>query len=120
MTLRHAAPTWAGVATLAALLLAAKDPGNALVAMAFSSAIGVGNPNAANTKLEEAVKAALATDETLRQAELQVQADVTKNQVTLSGVVDSETARARAVELAKRAQVGVIVKDNITIKKSGR
>jgi len=120
MTLRRMRLILAGAAALVAFLLVANDPENLLVAVAFSSAMGVGNPSAANAKLEQAVKSALAADESLRQAELQVQADVTKNQVTLSGAVESEAARERAVELAKTAQVGVKVLDNITIKKSGR
>jgi osmotically-inducible protein OsmY len=107
----------AGVVTL---FLAVSHPENMLAAMAFSSALGVGNPNAANAKLEDAVRAALATDEKLRHAQLQVQADVTKNQVTLSGAVESEAARMRAIELAKTAQVGVTVDDKITVRKSAR
>jgi osmotically-inducible protein OsmY len=117
MRLRQIGLALAGATVLVAIFFATHNPENVVIAMAFSSALGVGNPNAANAKLEETVKAALATDEELRQAELQVQADVTRNQVTLSGTVESEAARARAVELAKKAQVGVKVQDNITIRK---
>jgi osmotically-inducible protein OsmY len=41
---------------------------------------------------------------------------VTKNEVTLSGTVESEAMRAKAVELAKGAQVGVIVTNRISVK----
>jgi osmotically-inducible protein OsmY len=83
---------------------------------AASSPIGPGNPSAANAKLETAVKSMFARDEQVRMAGLSVRADVTKNEVTLSGTVDSEAVRARAVELAKTAHVGVVVNDNMTVK----
>jgi osmotically-inducible protein OsmY len=48
-----------------------------------------------------------------------VQADITKNEVTLSGTVESEAVRSRAVELAKTAHAGVVVNDRIIIKPGG-
>lgn len=42
-------------------------------------------------------------------------ADVTRNQVTLSGTVPSEALRAKAVELAKSAQAGVVVSNKINV-----
>ena len=57
-----------------------------------------------------------ASDEQVRTGNLSVRADVTKNEVTLSGVVESEAVRARAVELAKTAHVGVVVNDKMTVK----
>lgn len=83
---------------------------------AAAIAPGAGSPTKANTKLEEAVRARLDTDEQLRTANLSITADVTKNEVTLSGTVDSEATRSKAVELAKSAQVGVIVNDRISVK----
>jgi BON domain len=77
---------------------------------------GAGSPASANKALEKAVKAKLDTDERLKTANLSIDADVTKNQVTLSGTVDSEAMRSKAVELAKSAQVGVIVNDKINVK----
>jgi osmotically-inducible protein OsmY len=47
----------------------------------------------------------------VRKAELRVRADITKNEVTLSGTVESEAVRSRAVELA--AHVGVVVNDRM-------
>lgn len=58
----------------------------------------------------------LDRDEQLRTANLSVNADVTKNEVTLSGTVESEAMRAKAVELAKTAHVGVIVNDKLIVK----
>ena len=85
-------------------------------ANAAPAAPGAGSPAAANKALEKAVKAKLDTDERLKTANLGIDADVTKNQVTLSGTVDSEAIRSKAVELAKSAQVGVIVNDKINVK----
>ena len=85
-------------------------------ARAASSPIGPGSPNAANAQLEKAVKSMFAHDEQLRSAHLDVRADVTKNEVTISGTVESEAVRSRAVQLAKTAHVGVVVNDKMTIK----
>jgi osmotically-inducible protein OsmY len=57
-----------------------------------------------------------ASDEQVKSAKLSVRADVTKNEVTLSGTVESEAVRSRAVELAKTAHVGVVVNDKMTVK----
>jgi osmotically-inducible protein OsmY len=85
-------------------------------ARAASSPIGPGNPNAANAQLEKAVKSMFAHDEQVRSADLHVRADVTKNEVTITGTVESEAVRSRAVELAKTAHVGVVVNDKMTVK----
>lgn len=83
---------------------------------AASVAPGADSPTAANTKLEKAVKARFDTDEQLKTANISINADVTKNEVTLSGTVDSEAIRSKAVELAKGAHAGVIVNDKINVK----
>jgi osmotically-inducible protein OsmY len=83
---------------------------------AASVAPGAGSPASANTKLERAVKARFDTDERLKAANISINADVTKNEVTLSGTVDSEAIRSKAVELAKSAHAGVIVNDKINVK----
>jgi osmotically-inducible protein OsmY len=85
-------------------------------ARAASSPTGLGSPSVANAKLEKAVRSMFERDERVRRANLSVRADVTKNEVTLSGMVESEPVRARAVELAKTAHVGVVVNDRITVK----
>jgi hypothetical protein len=86
---------------------------------AASLPTGADNPNAANAKLEKAIKSMFERDEQVRRADLSVRADVTKNEVTLSGTVDSEAVRSRAVELAKTAHVGVVVNDKMTVKPRG-
>ena len=75
---------------ISALLASRFDP----EARAASSPIGPGSPNAANAQLEKAVKSMFAHDEQVRSADLDVRADVTKNEVTLSGTVESEAAFA--------------------------
>jgi osmotically-inducible protein OsmY len=89
-------------------------------AQAASSPIGSGSPSAANAKLEKAVKSMFEQDERVSRAALSVRADVTKNEVTLSGAVESEAVRSRAVELAKTAHVGVIVNDQMIVKPRDR
>jgi osmotically-inducible protein OsmY len=86
---------------------------------AASPPIGAGSPSAANDKLEKAVKSMFAQDADVRKAELRVHADITKNEVTLLGTVESEAVRSRAVELAKTAHVGVVVNDKMIIKPRG-
>src|SRR5262249_47674054 len=88
-------------------------------ASASEKIIGPGDSHTANLKLEKAVRATFARDEELRTAELGIRADVTKNEVTLSGAVDSEAARSRAVELAKTPHVGVVVNDRLKIMPHG-
>ena len=62
------------------------------------------------------MKSMFAQDEQVGKAALSVRADVTKNEVTLSGTVESEAVRSRAVELAKIAHIGVVVNDRMTVK----
>jgi hypothetical protein len=89
-------------------------------AQAASLPTGPGSPSAANAKLEQAVKSMFKSDEHVRNANLGVRADITKNQVTLSGTVESQAVRSRAIELAKIAHAGVIVNDQIIIMPDGK
>jgi osmotically-inducible protein OsmY len=73
-----------------------------------------------NADLETAVKAKFKTDEQLRAADLGVSADAANNEITLSGSVESEALRSKAVDLAKSVQSGVTVNDQIEVKPSGR
>jgi osmotically-inducible protein OsmY len=52
----------------------------------------------------------------LKDAKLDVDADVDKNEVTLSGTVRSQDMRAKAVDLAKSVQAGITVNDKIDVK----
>jgi BON domain len=69
-----------------------------------------------DSDLEKAVKAKLSADEQLKTAKLDVDADASKNEVTISGTVQSQDHRSKAVELAKSAHSGVTVNDKIDVK----
>ena len=91
--------------------------GKTAVAQEIKTPIGAGSVKAANQQLEEAVRIKLRSDEELREARLTVTADVTRNQVTLSGALASSALREKAIELARGAQVGVIVNDRIEVRR---
>jgi hypothetical protein len=74
------------------------------------------NPKMSNSDLENAVKAKLSADEQLRTAKLDVDANASKNEVTISGTVQSQDHRNKAVELAKSAHSGITVNDKIDVK----
>jgi osmotically-inducible protein OsmY len=69
-----------------------------------------------NSDLEKKIDAQLDQDARLKAADLNVDADVAKNQVTLTGTVESQALKAKAIEIAKTAHAGVIVNDKITVK----
>lgn|SRR5262249_37218497 len=69
-----------------------------------------------DTDIENAIKAKWSNEPVLNNSNLRVDADVDTNSVTLSGTVETEAARSRAVELAKGARPGVLVTDKIDVK----
>lgn len=101
-----------------ALLACGSSDDSGTAAKPDNRPLGVGNTEMANSELEKAVRENLYSNEQLRAADLSIFADVTRNQVTLSGTVSSEALRAKAVELAKSAQAGVIVSDKINVQPS--
>ena len=81
-------------------------------------------PGAPATKLSDAdleslIRAQLESDDAVKKANLSVKADVNDNNATLSGTVMSQELRAKAVELAKAAQPGLTIKDEIEVKPAG-
>jgi hyperosmotically inducible protein len=66
--------------------------------------------------LEKSVRARLDTDPRLKAAGLSISADATENEVTLSGTVESNELRNKAVELARSTQTGLLVTDTIEVK----
>ena len=110
------------VAVLFALAVAALacgrsgDPDN----QASESVSGTTDTARSNADLETAVKAKFKTDEQLRSADLGVSADAAKNEITLSGSVESEALRSKAVDLARSVDSAVIVNVQIDVKPSGR
>jgi osmotically-inducible protein OsmY len=69
-----------------------------------------------SSDLEDAVKAKFQTDDQLRAANINVNADTDKKEITLSGTVPSQDLRTHAVDLAKSTQAGMTVNDKIDVK----
>jgi osmotically-inducible protein OsmY len=69
-----------------------------------------------DSDLEKAVRAKLENDAQLKEADLSVNADAERNEITLSGTVRSHAAREKAIELAKSAKPGVLVNNKIDVK----
>jgi hyperosmotically inducible periplasmic protein len=78
----------------------------------------VGEVTMTNSELENKIKAKFKTDAQLDAANLSVDANVDRNEITLSGTVGSESLRTRAIELAKSAHAGLIVTTKIDVKPS--
>jgi osmotically-inducible protein OsmY len=92
-----------------------------LLTLSFLGAVGcssIGNQTAAtnltNADLQRMVQSRLATDAQLNR--IDVTADANLNWVSLSGPVPTNDARVSAVDLAKSAQPGLIVVDNMQVK----
>jgi osmotically-inducible protein OsmY len=69
-----------------------------------------------NAELEKSIRAKLENDAQLKEAKLSVSVDADKNEVTLSGTVPTQDARARALDLAKSTQPDVTINDKIDVK----
>jgi osmotically-inducible protein OsmY len=69
-----------------------------------------------NSELENLVRGKLNSDAQLKGANLGVSANAERNEVTLTGTVDSQALRTRAVDLTKSAHSGLIVTDKIEVK----
>ena len=72
-------------------------------------------PQITNAALEEKVRTNLNNDTQLKAANLDVKANVDRNEVALSGTVESDAVRTRAVESAKNAQAGLSVTSKIDV-----
>ena len=68
-----------------------------------------------NADLANSIKIRLDSDDQLQTANLQASADAQKHIATLTGTVGSESLRGRAIDLAKSAQPGLTVEDQIEI-----
>jgi osmotically-inducible protein OsmY len=75
-----------------------------------------GESKMSNAELENSIRAKLENDAQLKEAKLSVSADADKNEVTLSGTVPTQDARARAVDLAKSTQPRITINDKIDVK----
>jgi osmotically-inducible protein OsmY len=69
-----------------------------------------------DSELENKIKSNFNTDANLKAADLSVSANADKNEATISGTVDSQALRTKAVNLAKEASAGLILTDKIDVK----
>ena len=68
-----------------------------------------------NSALEDKIKTNLNSDEQLKASNLAVTANAERNEATLTGTVQSEEAKTKAVESAKSAQAGLTVTSNMKV-----
>lgn len=69
-----------------------------------------------DSEMEDKIKANLDSDAQLKAANLSVDADAEKNETTISGTVETQVLRARAVALARETISGLILTDKIVVK----
>jgi hyperosmotically inducible protein len=74
------------------------------------------SPAMSDSDLKNAIKTRLDSDPQLKADDLGVSADADKNTATLSGTVESEALRTKAVEMARAAHSGLVVTDKIDVK----
>ena len=81
-------------------------------------ATGTGGTRARMTdeELENSIKAKLSSDPQIKALNVGVDANAEKNEATLTGTVESQALRTRAVELAKSAHAGLTLTDKIDVK----
>lgn len=75
-----------------------------------------GKAKLTDSELENAILAKLNSDSSLSGLKFDVDANVGRNEVTLSGNVESQAQRTRAVEIARNAQAGLVITDKIDVK----
>lgn len=75
-------------------------------------------PNAtmSDSDLENAIKAKIESDAQLKAAGISIDADVEDKTATLSGTVENQALRTKAVDLAKSTLTGLVVTDKIDVK----
>ena len=73
-------------------------------------------PTMSNSDLQKQIESRINSDPELKAANLSVDADVNRNHATLSGTVDSQALRDRAVELARSAHPGITLENKIEVK----
>jgi osmotically-inducible protein OsmY len=69
-----------------------------------------------DSDLESNIKAKIDSDESLRSANLDVDANASANRATISGTVPSEAMRTRAIDLAHSAKEGMTLDVKIDVK----
>ncbi len=97
-------------------LLVALTLGMAACDSANSTTSGAGQPKISDSDLKTAIKTKLDSDAQLKAADIGVSADGDDNTATLSGTVETQAMRTRAVDLARSAHAGLIITDKIDVK----
>ena len=69
-----------------------------------------------DSEMEDKIEAKLDSDAEIKAADLSVDADAEKNEATISGTVETQALRTRAVALAKETISGLILTDKIVVK----
>ena len=69
-----------------------------------------------DSELKNRIESSINSDAQLGAANLSIKADADRNMATLSGTVDSEALRMRAIDMAKAVQPGLTVEDKIDVK----
>src|SRR5262249_55895130 len=69
-----------------------------------------------DSDLEKMIKTKLDADPQLKAADISVTANAAQNEATLSGTVDSEALRTRAVEMARASRSALLITDKIDVK----
>jgi hyperosmotically inducible periplasmic protein len=80
-----------------------------------ASSTGSSETKMTNTDLRNAVKAKLDSDAQLKAANIDVDANAERNEVTLSGKLRSQAQRARAVDLARSVNSKLVINDKIDV-----
>jgi hyperosmotically inducible protein len=83
---------------------------------AGSRATSTPQPKMSDSDLKTAIKTRLDSDAQLKAADIGVSADADENKATLSGTVESQALRTRALELARAAHPNLIITDKIDVK----
>ena len=73
-------------------------------------------PRMTDSDLKNKIETQLKSDPQLHDANLSVSADADRNWATLSGTVQTEAMRTRAVEMARAAHPGLTIDDKIDVK----
>src|SRR5262245_7676127 len=76
-----------------------------------------GQVRMSESDLENTIRARLHNDGLLKGADLNVTANASRNEVTLSGEVETRVMRDRAIELAGTTSYGVAVNDRIEVRR---
>lgn len=73
-------------------------------------------PTLTNDELDRQVMARINSDTTLATYNLDVDADASRNAITLSGSVPTQAMRTKAVDAARAVRAGLVVTDKIEVK----